>query len=313
MEEFDKFVNDNTQFLDNPYTSGTLMVFLIVYSSSFASRLPPNILKLFDYTLVKLVMLFLIVFISRKNVTVALFLAIALIVSIMALNRAKFDNEMMSVVTNSQKSTRQLQLGNCSCTCDGFEEIMPKTSEGKLVVAETQNAVAKGALSPVVAEKLAKKIVNAENIGKPVLVAKTEEGAKRMEEIAQNVSGGKLSEEEGKKKAAIVVVAEAVMESKQITKSETSSKLPLTETKSSQISGQNMAEMAEEVLKRKQEETLRRGGVPPSNEELKQMCASVLNDFRRTTSCENKKSSADSYDVTGVDPTASDYQSVGRQ
>ena len=62
MESFDNIVKNYTTWLDNPYVSGALIVFLIVYASMAAPRLPMYVAKLFDYTLVKLLMFFLWVF-----------------------------------------------------------------------------------------------------------------------------------------------------------------------------------------------------------------------------------------------------------
>lgn len=307
MEQFDKLVKDNTQFLDNPYIAGALTVFLIVYAGAVAPKLPDYVIKMFDYTAVKLVMFFLIVFLSRKNATVALVASIALMVSIMALNRLKFDQEMMSVVDNEQYSSRQLVLETCSCTCDCLDNIIPITDDGKLVVAEAKNAVASGALPVVKAEELVKNVVSTEEKGRPVLVAKTEEGAKRMEEITESVNKGKITEENAKKMSAVVVVAEAVMEAKAETKQ--SSPLPRVETES--IGSNSMAEMAQEVLKRKAEETNRRGGVPLSSDELKHICASVMDDYKKTnTGCKDCTNSDESLSVGSVDPMSSSYASV---
>jgi hypothetical protein len=210
MEEFDRLVNENTQFLNNPYISSTLMLFLVVYSSAFAPRLPNYILKLFDYTIIKFVLFFLIVFISRKNATIAILASIALIVSVMALNKFKFGQEMMSVVSNGEKTTRQLNLQNCDCKCDHFNELIPTSSDGKLLVTETQKAVIKGDLHPKNAELLVKKVVNNEKIGNSVFVAETSDGTKKINEINKNIEQGKITPEEAKKNVATIIITEAV-------------------------------------------------------------------------------------------------------
>lgn len=307
MEAFDNVVKEYTTWLDNPYVAGALTVFLIVYAGAAAPKLPSYMVKMFDYTLVKLVMFFLIVFVSRKNATVALVAAIALMVSIMTLNRLKFDQEMMAVVRNEEKANRRFNMGSCTCSCGDFEEIMPQSEEGKLVAAEAQKAVAVGALPQAKAEELVKAIANAESEGKPVLVAKTEEGAKRMEEINQLVKAGSVGSEEAKKMEAVVVVAEAVMEAKQTAAPAKSEAVAQPAPTSS------MAEMAQEVLRRKQEETVKRGGVSPTNEELQQMCANVLDDYRKSMSSSLNKSlnsDSESSEVSGVDPSAMSYASV---
>lgn len=334
MEAFDKLVKDNTKFLDNEYVSGALTVFLIVYSSTIVPKLPDKVLKLFDYTLVKLFLLFLIVLISRKNATVSIVAAVALVISVMALDRFKFNEEMMSVVNTEEQSSKQISLETCTCTCDCLDNIVPVTDDGKLVIDEVKNAVMNGALPPMKAEELAKHIVMDEAKGKPVLVASTQEGQKRMDDIKKNFSSGKINEETARKMESIVVVAEAVMEAKmnadgesrRIQKKEMN-EIPRVEEYSSvgsfidpfidsSMGSQSIAEMAQEVRKRRQEETNRRGGVPLSSEELKKLCANVLGNHKKSVSscrdCDSKNHvpNVEETSIGSIDPMSTSYASV---
>jgi hypothetical protein len=105
MEEFDSAVKKYTSFLENEYVSAGLSLFLIVYASLVAPKLPDYIVNLFDYTFVKLLMFFLIVYISRKNATVAIIAAVAVLVSIMTLNKLKLGEQFKSINASN----------NCSC------------------------------------------------------------------------------------------------------------------------------------------------------------------------------------------------------
>jgi hypothetical protein len=211
-----------------------------------------------------------------------------MLVSIMALDKIKLNQEMMEVVNGG---SRRVKMNGCTCDCDNFEEVIPQTEEGNLVVSEAKRAVAEGALHPTEAENIAKKVVNAEKKGESVLTAKTEEGLKRMTEIAQAENKGEIEEQAAKKLAARVVVAEVVAESK------------LTGSQDSV----SMGELAEEVMRRKQEETERRGGVEPSGEELKQMCNAVLNEY--SNACVGGRCSS-SDEIEGLDSGASSYASA---
>lgn len=117
MEEFDNFVKRNTTFLDNQYVAGALTVFLIVYAGALAPKLPSRVIKMFDNVFAKMLMFFIIVFLSRKNATIALVAAIAMMVSIMALNKIKFNEEMMGVVSNDEHFGKNIRLNSCECTC----------------------------------------------------------------------------------------------------------------------------------------------------------------------------------------------------
>lgn len=216
MEAFDNTVRDYTTWLDNPYVSGALTIFLIVYASMAAPKLPHHIAKLFDYTLFKLLMFFLIVYISKKNATVALVAAVALMVSIMTLDRIKVGAEMMTIVKGEGK--KKVRLGNCSCDCDDVNlddgDNVAQTSDGKLVVDEVKVAVAQGVLHPAVASAVIQKVVANESEGKEVLVASTKEGAQRMVAVAKAQASGTLSASDAKQIAAKIIVHEAVMRSK---------------------------------------------------------------------------------------------------
>jgi hypothetical protein len=100
LEAFDNLVKSNLSYLDNEYVTAALSLFLIIYAGLAAPKLPESVAKLFDYTAFKLVIFFGIVYVSRKNPTVALIASVGLLVSLMTLNRYKLNREMMTVVGN---------------------------------------------------------------------------------------------------------------------------------------------------------------------------------------------------------------------
>lgn len=271
MKEFDKFVKENTTWLDNEYISSTLLLTLIVYSSLVAPKLPNNIIKLFDYTIVKVIFFFFIVFISRKNATIAIAASLALLISIMILNKIKFNEEMMTNVNT------QYHPNTCKCECDCLNGIIPMTYDGKLIIEEAKNAVNNNVLPILKAEELAKNIVIAESKGEPVLVPKTEDGLKRLDEIENSLKNGKINEETAKKMLSVIIVAENIISEK--TEELSSVK---TEEISSSVGSISMAEMAEEVLRRKEEEINKKGGIPLTVEELKKICANVMGEYKKS-------------------------------
>lgn len=113
MESFDNTVKNYLGFLDNEYVSAGLSLFLILYAGVAAPKLPQQVVQLFDNTLVKLFVFFLIVYVSRKNPTVAIIAAVAVLVSLMTLNRIKFNQEMMEVVGGRRK----VMMNGCDCDC----------------------------------------------------------------------------------------------------------------------------------------------------------------------------------------------------
>lgn len=118
MNRFDDTVKRSLSFLDNEYVNASVYLFLILYAGLAAPKLPEYVAKLFDYTLVKVLLFFLIVYISKKNPTLAIIASIAVIVSIMTLNRFKFGNELMSMISNENVPQGEICPSNCeNCNC----------------------------------------------------------------------------------------------------------------------------------------------------------------------------------------------------
>lgn len=86
---FDNTVNKTVGALtSNTYIKGALILFLILYASVFAFKLPKKIAMLFDYTIVKIIFCFLILFVMfAYDPTVALVIALAFYASILTLNK----------------------------------------------------------------------------------------------------------------------------------------------------------------------------------------------------------------------------------
>jgi hypothetical protein len=138
MEVFDNKVKNYLSFLDNDYVSAGLSLFLILYAGMAAPKLPTYVAKLFDNVFVQLLMFFLIVYVSRKNPTVAIIAAVAVMVSLMTLNKIKFNQEMMSVVNGENGSKRRVNLNGCNCDCDSVEDVVVSGSSGSSESEESE-------------------------------------------------------------------------------------------------------------------------------------------------------------------------------
>lgn len=275
-------------WLDNEYISGALILFLVLYASAIAPKLPGYVLQWFDYSLVKLIAFFLIVYISQKNATVAIVCAIAVLATIMALNHLKIGYEMMAVTDPNSANA----MNGYTCTCV-LDDVKPQTDDGILIINELKLALAEGALSKPTAQSIAKHVVVSEQEGKPVLVAKTSEGNKKMEEIATAENQGTLSEQQAKKMEARVVVTEAVMEEQ---------KFPSKAESIGEKSSGSLAEMAQEVKKRTQIATYANGGMVLTPDDMKNICASVVDYYK----CDGNNS----VEISGLDLTSTSYASA---
>lgn len=109
MQSFDNAARGALSYIDNnEYVTAMLTIFLIVYASYAAPKLPPYILKLFDNPLFKLLIFFLIVYTSRRNPTVAIVAAVALMVTIHALNKFKLDQIVAKLVCKEREGMESL-------------------------------------------------------------------------------------------------------------------------------------------------------------------------------------------------------------
>jgi len=108
-DSFNSFVSPKISFLNNEYVSAFLMVILIAYASLAAPRLPENIVKVLDHPLAKLIVFFLIVYLARYNASVAIVAAVAVLITLMTLNKYNVQREMMGNL-----STMEANLDKCN-------------------------------------------------------------------------------------------------------------------------------------------------------------------------------------------------------
>jgi hypothetical protein len=105
-QELNSGFNKYFGFIDNEYVSATLHLLLILYVSLIAPKLPYSIAQLFDYTVVKLIAFFLIVYLSSKNPTTAIIVAVGVLVTLMTLNHYKSSFEMMTFMEDIKAHTK---------------------------------------------------------------------------------------------------------------------------------------------------------------------------------------------------------------
>lgn len=268
MSSFDEFIKSNTSFLENEYISSALLIFLILYANLAAPKLPDYIAKLFDNILFKIVVFFFIVYMHKRNATVALISSVALTISLMLLDRLKMTEKMTVLNTtqssNSNQNNSQDLLSNLNNLIDNAFEYIT-SSDAQVVLQETQNAVQEGTLHPADAEMIINKIILAEQEQQSPIVAISEEGAQQMSSIAQAVQEGKIDPKQGQQMAAQIVIQEnvAIVNSfEQTAQSQTQDK---------QI-------LAQEVLRQKSD-IENNTGTKMTQLQLRQLCAQIESDY----------------------------------
>ncbi|MEX0597792.1 MAG: hypothetical protein WD512_14970, partial [Candidatus Paceibacterota bacterium] len=75
--------------LSNPYVASLVKIFFIMYAGMLAPKLPGAVAKLFDYTVFKILVLALILYINNFSPDVAILMAVAFFISLQTLSRIK--------------------------------------------------------------------------------------------------------------------------------------------------------------------------------------------------------------------------------
>lgn len=75
--------------LSNPYVASLVKIFFIMYAGMLAPKLPSAVAKLFDYTLFKILILTLFLYINNFSPDIAILVAVAFFISLQTLSRVK--------------------------------------------------------------------------------------------------------------------------------------------------------------------------------------------------------------------------------
>ena len=84
--------NQLNSLFDNEYLSGLLKILLISYACIISPKLPQSILQLFDNTIIKLLIIFAIVYVAKRDFTIALLISIAFVITLQVINKNKLSD-----------------------------------------------------------------------------------------------------------------------------------------------------------------------------------------------------------------------------
>ena len=109
------------ELLANPYVSAVLTLFIILYAGLAAPSLPPQVAGLFDFAVVKIFVLALILFVNNYNQTVALVTAVAFFITLQTLSRYKVGG-LAEHVTKLRQMAMNDEGGEEEGQAEGAEE-----------------------------------------------------------------------------------------------------------------------------------------------------------------------------------------------
>ena len=87
---------------DNATVSASVGLFLVLYAGLAAPKLPRSVAMLFDNYAFKLVIMFLIAYMSSKNSSVAIVATVALVVSMQTLSMYQTNDIIMDAVMDQE-------------------------------------------------------------------------------------------------------------------------------------------------------------------------------------------------------------------
>jgi hypothetical protein len=103
--EISEDINKSLKYgLSNPYVSTTIKVLLAMYAAFAAPNLPKGISKLFDNTIVRIIVTMLIVYVATKDSSMAILLALAFILTLQTASKHKVIDTSNSVSPEGQLS-----------------------------------------------------------------------------------------------------------------------------------------------------------------------------------------------------------------
>lgn len=122
LTKIDNVVDQNLGFLKNQYVSAVLAIVLIMYASVAAPQLPAAVSNLFEHTLFKVIIFFLIALLFKHDPSVALVAAVIVVALMIASGAHKFKAEAMADINAGEINGtvyNDKKYLSCTCGCDG--------------------------------------------------------------------------------------------------------------------------------------------------------------------------------------------------
>ena len=120
-----KILSGPLKILDNKYIAGVLKLFLILYASIIAPSLPPAIEMFLMNPAVRVSAIFLIVFLSNKDIELSLLIAIGLILSLQSVKQLQTVSSLRGLINMAVDAPQQL----ANDIIDGVQDVADKSAE----------------------------------------------------------------------------------------------------------------------------------------------------------------------------------------
>lgn len=134
IASLEKTLSPLNNFLRNEYVTGVVALFVVLYASNVAPRLPNVVIDLFNNPIFRVFVLFLVAYVANKNPAVALLVSVAFVVTLNVINRQEAEEGFLDVIDtfNSDKK-ENFEAGNA---CDSIESKYDGESWGSVCRSE---------------------------------------------------------------------------------------------------------------------------------------------------------------------------------
>ena len=96
---------------NNKYFFSTLSLFLVMYGGLAAPKLPINIAMWFEKPIIRILIFFLIAYLSTKNQSLALITAVGMVITLQTLSKHKINGELVNLLIGKARKIGDIVLG----------------------------------------------------------------------------------------------------------------------------------------------------------------------------------------------------------
>ena len=116
LAPLEKTLQPLNNFLRNEYVTAVVALFVVLYASNVAPRLPDVVMDLFNNPIFRVFVLFLVAYIANKNPAVALLISIAFVVTLNVINRQEAEESFLDVIDTFNGGKKE----NFESACDSL-------------------------------------------------------------------------------------------------------------------------------------------------------------------------------------------------
>lgn len=125
LRPIEKTLRPLNNFLRNEYVTAVVALFVVLYASNVAPRLPDVVSDLFNNPIFRVFVLFLVAYIANKNPAVALLVSIAFVVTLNVINRQEAEEGFLDVIDTFNGGSERFSNGAAAspaCSAVGGDE-----------------------------------------------------------------------------------------------------------------------------------------------------------------------------------------------